>query len=227
MFKHDAEAYTGIKKKVYEFWNNIQSIDKLLKDKVDPYVIIQEYPCPIAIGSQVWWVGTFSMQNEAEFFREWAEILSRVGLQHLFLDLLKDGLELYKYMKLYDKVQKELLKLLYNILKKQQYFYCESNNKLYKTNKVSWRYFKKYITKEAIMQICFIIYTYNYDASKNSLTLIARRSALGEMSETCMYSWLQNCTGLTGKFLIDQLPSYDWYNPEQQKSTMESEAVNG
>ncbi len=36
--------------KIYEYLTKVNSIDKLMRDKVEPYVIIDELPIPMTIG---------------------------------------------------------------------------------------------------------------------------------------------------------------------------------
>jgi hypothetical protein len=204
---------------------NVNSIDKLMADKVNPYVVMDELPCPVQLGGKIMYVGNLNLANEDYFFKKWASILGNLNLQHMFMSLLSDGMELMKYMKIHSKLRKELTKLVGKTLLKQQKWYYERTGKMYKLNKFSMRYFKNHCTKEKLIQIVFLLWTYNYDAQGKSIALVLNKMGAGAMSETYMYSWLVNLDGATGKFLLSQLPDLEWFNNEYLKSDEEKQRI--
>ena len=88
MFENQLELYKMLKERVNNAIKMAPSIDKLMKDKVEPYVLLEEYPIPIRIGNKIIFVGNLNMINEDKFFRGGAKILGNLGLQNLFIDLL-------------------------------------------------------------------------------------------------------------------------------------------
>jgi hypothetical protein len=216
---------TEFRKKVYEHMRNVNSVDKLMKDKLDPYILLDELPCPIQVGNKTIFVGNLNLNNEDYYFRNYAKILANYGLQNLFMDLMSNGLELMKYMKIHQGLRKELTKLVAKTLLKQQKFYYLKDKKEYKLNKCSMRYFKNYMNKEKLIQAVFLIYTFNYDSTKKSLALVANKMGVGAISETFMYNWLENCPGVNGSFLINQLPNLEWFNNDSLKSNDEIEHI--
>jgi hypothetical protein len=189
-----------------------------MKNKLEPYIILDELPCPIQIGKKTIFVGNLNLSNEDYFFKGWASILGNIGLQNLFMDLLSNGLKLMEYMKIHTSLRKEMTDLIGRVLLKQQKFYYLKDKKEYKLNKCSLRYFKNHMNKEKLIQIVFLLYLFNYDASKKSLALVVNRMDAGAISQTYMYNWLESCSGVNGSFLQDQLPQLDWFNKESRTS---------
>jgi hypothetical protein len=192
-----------------------------MRDKLEPYILLDELPCPIQVGDKTIYVGNLNLDNEAYFFNGWAKILGNLSLQNLFMDLLSNGLELMKYMKIHEALRKDLTELVGKTLLKQQKFYYVKDKKAYKLNKCSMKYFKNYMNKEKLIQAVFLLYTYNYDSSKKSLALVVNRMGGGSISETYMYNWLENCPGVNGNFLLSQLPNLEWFNNDSLKSSEE------
>lgn len=195
------------------------SIDKLFTEAVNPYILIEEQPLPIQIGKYIIFVGNLTLEKSYEFWNGWARILALLQTQTLNFDLLSDGGELFKAIQLNKKLHKELCKLLYRTICKQQGYYLDSITKERKhTNwkNISFRYLIKNITVEKLIQMCFLVYLYNFDAvKKNSQILNFRLPMEGkETMGTYMAYWLQNCTGLTGKFQLAQTLSPDLLSEE-------------
>jgi len=61
---------------------------------------------------------------------------------------------------------------------------------------------------EKLIQICMIIYQYNFDAEKKNWQILFHRMGDGssQLTETYMYSWLRNLVGLTGAFQLALYP---------------------
>lgn len=206
------------RQKTHDLVSQINTVDRLMRDRLDPYVIIDELPLPIQIGEKIIYIGNLNLDNESYFFKHYAKILGNLGLQNMFIDLMKDGLELMKYLKVHDKLQNELLNLIGKVILKQQKWYYPKNDKTYKLNKCSMSYFRHNISKEKLVQILFLIYIYNYDSLGKSLALIINKMGAKGTTLTYMYSWLENLAGVSGNFLLSQLPNLDWHNKEQQDS---------
>jgi hypothetical protein len=133
--------------------------------------------------------------------------LALLQTQTLNFDLLSDGGELFKAIQLNKKLHKELCKLLHHTICKQQGYYLDGKTKERKHanwKNMSLRYLMKNITIEKLIQMCFLVYLYNFDAvKKNNQILNFRLPAEGKQTMgTYMAYWLQNCTGLTGKFQL-------------------------
>jgi hypothetical protein len=221
MNEKQVEDYKMIRNKVFDFFGRVPNISKLMKDKVDPFILLEEQPLPIQIGNKIIWVGNLTLKMEDKFFRGYAKILSNFGLQHLFIDLLKNGLALWQHIQIYNKLQKQIVKLIYDIILPSQKWYCEGNSQIYRLSKCSYRYFKEHITKESLLQICQLIYTYNYDVVKKNLSILAKGAGVQEMAGTYMYDWLINLSGLTGSFLTAQLPKLDYWQNESESEIIE------
>lgn len=210
-----------MREKVYEIIDKQNSVDKLMRDKVDPYIIIDELPLPVQIGEKVIYIGNLNLKNESEFFKKCAEILGNLGLQNIFVELLSDGMKLMKYMKIHDELRKKLSRLICDIVLKQQKWYFPKNDKTYKLNKCSKSYMLNNLSKEKLVQIVFLIYLYNYDSLGKSLALVANKMGVKAISQTYMWTWLKSMAGVNGSFLIDQLPNLDWYNKEEDPKEKE------
>jgi len=203
-------------------------IDKLFTESVNPYILIEEQPLPIQIGKYIIFVGNLTLDKSYKFWESWARILATLQVQALNFDLLADGGELFKAIQLNKKLHKELCKMLYKTVCKQQGYYLDSVTKERKHanwKNIPFRYLVKNITIEKLIQMCFLVYLYNFDAvKKNSQILNFRLPMEGrETMGTYMAYWLQNCTGITGKFQLAQTLSLDLL---QEELTSGMELVN-
>ena len=199
-------------------------INKLMTDKVNDFVLIEEQPLPIPIGNKIIYIGSLTLENNYKFWEEYGKILANIGLKFINFDLLSDGENLYKALMLHKKLYKELCKLIKKTILKQQSYYL--NNKK-ERKKIEWtncsyRYFKKHITIEKLIQICFSIYVYNFDAEKKNLKIILEKMDKKELMEVYMYFWLQNCDGLIGRFSAAHITKpASWSQDGQNKTEME------
>lgn len=210
-----------------EIISGVKTIDKLMSDKVDPYIIVDELPIPIQIGHKIIYVGNLNLANEQYYHVNFAKILGNLGMQHLLFEMMSDGIELITYIKTNEALNKDLTKLVIKTILKQQKWYYPKNDKIYKLNKCSWRYMKNYLTKEKLIQMILLIYLYNYDSLGKSLPLVINKMDAGGISETYMYSWLSELAGVSGNFLQSQLPNLSWYNKEQAQAEKEESKKNG
>lgn len=217
---------------------NTKSIDRIFTDKVEEYVLIQEQPIPIQIKNvtgiedgkdRVLFIGNFNFDNEHKFFHQWAKIIGLLSARIINFDILeKRRTELFKKASfdmlangkwmleflLMDKwLKKQLCKLIgKTLLKQQAYVLNERGIRKEKSWKnCTYRFFRKNITKELLIQICWLIYLYNFDSQKKSLKFVAEKIELQQLEETYIPFWLQNLAGLTGKSVSAQVENIDYY----------------
>jgi hypothetical protein len=200
--------------KLFDRWNNI---DRLMSDKVEDMILIEEIPLSIKLGDKTILVGNLNWDNENKFFRDWAKILSLILAKkynfEIGMDLLQDSLKLKQVLNTHTKIKRKLKNLICNTVLKQQQFYYDilkDKIKVIKWKPCSFRYFKKWVSTEIIMQICKAIHLYNFDAVKKNLSILAGSLGLHQHVENYMYHWLRNSGGLMGKFVAAQAPSIDY-----------------
>ena len=208
---------------------SVMNIDKLMKDKMADFVLIEERPQMIRIYEKFLYIGNFTLQTEQRFFQEWAKILGLLSakimnmklsdirrkelMEKCEFDMLANGKSMLEFIWKDKWLYKKLIKLIGSTLLKQQSYYLPLNAKDRKKIKwinCSYRYFKKWVSKESLLQICTLIYYYNFDAAKKNLKLIVEKMNIKQQTGTYMYSWLQNMDGLQGRFLLAQAPSIDY-----------------
>jgi hypothetical protein len=220
-----------IRVKINEFIKARKTIDRLMTDKVDDYILVEEQPLPILVGGKTIFVGNFNLYNENDFFFRWGKIIALMTGKILTLELsddrrrellekgdfhlLADGKYMYEFLTISKWFNKQLLHLLKKTLFKQQKYYRVSfstskSEEVKIKNRCSFKYFKKHITKEKLIQILWLIYLYNFDAEKKNLKLIVEKMNMGQLLETYIPFWLQNLNGLMGKFLNAQVPEPDY-----------------
>lgn len=218
------EKQAGILKKIRdrarEFFNYNNTIDKLLKDKIEDYILIREFPLPISIGEKTIYVGTFTWETQDIFLRDYAKLLGLIAAKHLVpkvgIELLGDGATMYRILQVDRKIKKEIMKLINRTILRRQHFIDPATGLFYRIPKVTFGYFKKYVTYETIVQICMIAYELNYDATRRSLNIIAGELRVQQRAENYCYTWLENLAGLNGNFLIRQLQKSDLWPSELQ-----------
>ena len=205
---HLAEA----RRLIMEWVMNKPSIDKLLQDKVDDFIIVRELPLPIKIGERTIYIGTFTLETQDIFFREYAILMAAITARHAGLEygvqFLKDGVTLYKLLSSDAFIRKWIYRLIKKTILARQDYIDPVSGKKYKLEKVSLRYFKKRVTIDTLMQILLLIYIYNFDATKKSMNLLMGEMGAKATSETLMWSWLRNLDGASGKFLLSPLASF-------------------
>jgi hypothetical protein len=225
------DNYKGVIKKMREKVGDILAgslnIDKLMKDKVEDYILLEEQPMPIGIGERTIFVGNLTYNNEHLFFNKWAKLISLLGakivnmelaeerrkelLERASFNLLAEGKWMYEFLTMDKWLFKKLSKLIGKTILKQQAFYLNEDKmrKKLKWKNCSLRYFKKYITKEKIIQMCFLIYFYNFDSVKKNIQVLVEKMCMKSLAERYRYSWLANLGGATGKYLTAQAPSIE------------------
>lgn len=212
------ELMKNIRDKWNKFMLQTNSIDTILTEKVNEYILLEEQPLPITIGDKIIFIGNLNFNNEQKFFHTWALLLSALAskiinmelveerkkelIEACRFDLLANGKYLLEFLWTDKWLYKNICKLIgRTILKQQQYIYNGETKELKKWKNCSLRYFKKNITKEKLIQICWLIYLYNFDSSKKNLKLIIEKMGLKQLEQTYIPFWLQNLAGLNGKFL--------------------------
>lgn len=218
-----------VKEKYNEFMLDTNCINRLLTDKVDDYIIIEEQPMPIKIGNKVILIGNFTYENELTFFKGWGLLisvlcariinfeLSKVRKKELLekadFEMLANGKWMLEFLLMDKWLKKKICKLLKKTLFKQQAYILNKKTrqkKLKKWTNCNYGYFKKHVTKEALIQICWLIYLYNFDSQKKSLRLVVEKMNMHALMETYIPFWLQNLGGLTGRFHDAPLPNIDF-----------------
>jgi predicted DNA-binding transcriptional regulator AlpA len=206
-----------LREKIEDMTHEANCIDRLMREKVDDYILVDEVPMPIQIGSKTIWIGSFTIDNQYTFFNDYPKILASIGADIVNFEMLCDGGELYKYLTMHKKLYKKMIKLIgKTILKQQDYWQnARKDDKKYKLTKCSTRYFRKHVTIEKLIQICYLIYLYNFDSEKKNLQIILGRMDKTHLTEMYMYGWLKNLAGLTGKFQRSQLINVDYWDNEE------------
>ena len=231
-------------------YNNVmlstRSINTILTKKVEEYIILEEQPLPVIIGKKVIYVGNFTYDNEQLFFRKYGLLLGAMAskiinmelsdvrrkelLERGSFDMIANGKYMLEFLLMDNWLKKNICKLLKKtILKQSCHIMTKKGIREFKNwENCSWKYFKKWVTKEAIIQICFLIYLYNFDAQKKSLKLVAEKMNLKQLQDTYIPFWLQNLAGLEGTFQLAQVPSIAYAfrdrlkgntpNPKKEKS---------
>lgn len=204
--------FTKMMKKLEGFIQGTNNIDMLMRDKVNPYVLVEEVPVPIQIGRYIIWVGNFTIQNNFKFWIGYGRIMALIGLQFENFDLLGSGGELYKAIHIHKRLHKEMCRLIYKTICRQQAYYLEQmpeeTRRIYKKWKnMSLRYFIRHMSVEKLIQLCRIVYTYNFDPEKKNLSLLMFQLPQEgkETMRTYMASYLENMVGTIGKFQLAHL----------------------
>ena len=180
---------------------NTNNISRLMKDKVEDYILLEEQPLPIRIGDKVIYIGTFTFETEQIFWREWIKILSALQADKLNFDMLSSGGDLYKALKLHNGLYKAICKMLMKtIIKQQGYFYSNGKELKLSWKNCSLRWLMKNLTTEKLIQICLLIHRFNFDAEKKNIQIVLEATGSKEAGEMYIYSWLQNLVGLKGSF---------------------------
>ena len=217
------EYINALRSKIDSIFSYKNTADKLLQEKVDEYILVEELPIAIKIGARTIYVGNFTIQNQYTFFNEYPKILAHVGMQSVDFDMLCNGDKLYKYLMINKKLYNGLCKLIGKTILKQQQYYTDSLGGKHKLPKVSVSYFMRNVSIEKLIQIYMLIYLYNFEAEKKNLQIVMSKTGGVETSQTYIYKWLQNLGGLKGSFSNAQLIDVSYWQDESTKA----EAVNG
>jgi hypothetical protein len=235
---HDRQksARVSVKDRINNLLAGSKNINTLITKKVEDYVLIEEEPIPIRVGDRTIFIGNMTYENEHLFFQRWAEIIAALSAKTLNMeisaerraDLLKKGdfhlLANADHMMEFLMMDRWLFDHLVDlidrtILRQQAYFKREGIRSKIRWKNCSKRYFAKHITKEKLIQICYLTYFYNFEAVKKNTSILINRMNMQSLSGTFMYFWLQNLDGLTGKFAGLQAPSVDYAFRDSPKTT--------
>jgi hypothetical protein len=77
----------------------------------------------------------------------------------------------------------------------------------------------------------YLIYLYNFDAEKKNFKIIVGKMVKenpgsSQVLETYMSFWLQNLTGLTGKFQLSQLTNVDYWSDAAENEELALDKIS-
>jgi len=224
------------REKVKQFLSAGNNVESLIDKKVEDYILLEEQPMPIQVGDRTIYIGNFTYENEHKFFHQWAEIIGALQAKLMNMKLAEDrrkdllikgGFDLIanadvmmQFLMMDDWLFKKITRLLKKTLLKQQaYLRTQAGSRVkIKWENCTFRYFKKHITMEKLIQICWLIYFYNFDSVKKNASIMLEKMNLKALSGTFMYSWLRNLSGMTGEYLRAQAPSIDYAFRDKPKT---------
>lgn len=216
-----------IRKKITKYLLGLNNIDRLMTDKINDYILIEEPPLPIRIGNKTIYIGSFNLEQNNILWDEWLKLLAILGCKQINFDLLDNAGELYKHIMINRIFQKELIRLIGKCILKGQQRYIEMNKygkeniKTAKWKNCSLKYFMKNVTVETLLQICKLVFKYNFDSEKKNLKIlipkVSQEEGQRELMETYMYFWLQNLAGVTGEFQRSLYPAPDYWQDESMR----------
>ncbi len=220
-FEEQKNVFVTAKNKIGEWLNGRNTIDRLMTDKVDDFYLTDEQPMPIMVGGKTIYVGNMTYNNYKYFLVQFAKIMANIGTNIINMDILANGMDLSKALLMNNKLHKDMCKLIKKtILNQQDYYYRElsGGQKIkIKLPKCSLRFFLNNITIEKMVQILLLIYLYNFDSVKKNFKIMGEKMGLNQLTETYMWSWLKNCTGMTGKFFVPQLANLGFIHKDFTK----------
>lgn len=221
---------TALREWLNDFRMQGRNINRLFTQKLEDFEIIEELPVPVKIAGRTFYIGQFTVESEHKFFQEWTAIMSLLCATIAKMDLttqrkedlirkadfslLAQGAHLAEFLYLEGKIYKILTKLAWRALSLQQHYFRKQNasghnRKLVKWYNCSLWWFRKNVTKETLIQICFLTYLYNFDSVKKNVSVAIKKMGMEALSETYIAFWLQNLDGLTGKFVKPLQPDID------------------
>lgn len=196
-----------IRRQVSELLLGRQTIDKLLRDKLEDFILVDEIPLPVRIGDRTIYVGNLTLENYKRWIDGSARLFGVLGAGLVSYDLFGKSDYLMSLLLRNRILWKELCRLIGDTVlrnRQQEYYVREMSANLVrrvKLPKVSTRFFMRNVTMEKLVQITFLIYQYNFDAVKKNFSILANKMDLRRQTETYIYSWLENCPGLSGAFV--------------------------
>jgi hypothetical protein len=212
-----------VRKKVNNMLMGTYNVDKSMTDKVNDYILVEEQPLPIQVGERTIYIGNLTIDNNFKFWEMYGQLMAMVGLKFVNFELISNTAELFKAIMIHRKLYKGLCKIIKKTILKQQAYYLndKKERKKLKWKNCNYRYFKKHITMEKLLQICYLIWLFNFDAEKKNLKILLGQVAKGKKEkhtlETYMYFWLQNLAGMTGKFQLALLTNVDYWHKEAER----------
>ena len=223
---------------------NMNSINRLMKDKVEDYILVEEQPMPIKVGKKILFIGNLTLENEMKFFGEWGQLFGMLAgrianwklsterkkelIEKADFKLLSEGKWLKEFLWRDKWFVKRLVYLIGKLILRQQGYYLDINRQrqFLRWNNCSFAYFKKNITNETLIEICWYINLYNFDSVKKNVSLILDKMNQKDLMEQYIPSWLQSCPGVHGKFLHAQVPSPDYIFDESANSGFQDAIPN-
>jgi hypothetical protein len=217
----------SLRKKINDFLLGTNNIDKLMTEKVNDYILIEEQPLPIKIGDRTIFIGNLTIENNYKYWYEYGKILANIGCKFLNFDLMNDSAEIFRHLHLHKRLYKDLSKLIDKTILKQQAYYLTDKKvrKELKWKNCNYGYFKKHVTMEKLIQILKLVYLYNFDAEKKNFKILfpkmAKEDQAQELMQTYCWSWLVNLAGVTGNFQLARLTNVDYWEDESQSEIRE------
>lgn len=222
------DTFKAFQSSVKDLFAQRNTIDKLMSDKVEDFHLIEEAPMPVFIGGRLMFVGNLTLENLYVFIDMCARIFANVGIQLTSFDVLANSDEITRLIQTNKKTRKELYKLIKkSVLSNQDYYHSQLGQFVmssYRLPKVTWSHFKRNVTLETLIQILFMVYTYNFDSVKKNFRIIAEKMAVSNLTENYIYSWLGNLGGLSGAFVKPRYPKYASYVNAKAKEGEEVKA---
>jgi len=165
------------RQKVNEMCMGMNNVDKLMTDFVNPFILMEEQPCPIQVGERIIFVGNLTLPKVNIFWERYARILVNLSAQIVKAELSEDrrkelleksnffmianGKDVWEMINEFKWLKKDLAKLLYKTVVKQQAYYLNQKTKkreLLKWKNCSFRYFWNNMTDEKLIQMIWMIY---------------------------------------------------------------------
>ena len=145
-------------------------IDHLIQQQMEDYSITQEAPLRIRIGSRTLYVGHFTLDNQHRFFALFGQLLGNIGAQSVLWQAAHDRDSLNAAWRGYQALLKDFHRLLRAaILNKTSSRWAGFGGRRFFLPKLSLRYFKRVMTQEKLLQLCLLIYLYNFASVKQNI----------------------------------------------------------
>ena len=112
------------------------NINRLMEDKLDDFILVNQPPEPIKLGRKTLYIGTFNLGNEHRFFHTWAKIIglieTQIGLMQVHddrkkelnsragFDLLANGTAMMEFVLMFKWIHNHLFNLFYKLLLKNK-----------------------------------------------------------------------------------------------------------
>lgn len=171
--------------KMNDMMMGMNNVDKLMTDFVNPFILMEEQPMPIQVGEHIIFVGNLTLESMNIFWERYVRILVNLSKQIVTTELSEDrrkellekgnfmmiasGKDLFELLNEFRWLKKDLSKLIYKTVVKQQAYYLNQQNKKreeLKWKNCSFRYFWKNMTESKLIQMLFAIYLYNFNQKK-------------------------------------------------------------
>jgi hypothetical protein len=240
----------SLRKKIADFVRaNTRNINTFFGDKVEEFILLDEQPAAVKVGNPVGnyktlYIGNFTIMESNKFWVSYGHILAHMGVKFVNFDLLNDAKEIYSRMHTNKRFYKELCRLIHKHICKQQAYFLPGDKDTRKRQLKQWkncslRWFIRNVQEVQLIQICGLIYLFNFDSVKKNFSTLLSLMDGAPPSETYIYNWLENAGGLTGNFLQRHLQKPLWWlrelgnqkednsqSPQQNEQNNEAKTAN-